>query len=70
MARWIRLPLSKSAPRARWADMILSVSSMRVGINRRAIDIVIASSWTGTRTFFSGPSRDSSPSVSRMGEVV
>ena len=70
LARCIRLPLSKSAPLARWADMILSVSSIRVGIKRRAMDIIMASSCTGTLIFFSGPSRDSSPSVSRMGEVV
>ena len=31
LARWSKLPVSKSAPRAFWADMILSVSSMRVG---------------------------------------
>ena len=43
-ARWIRLPDSKSAPLAFWADMILSVSSMRVGINRRAIHIIMESS--------------------------
>ena len=40
----IRLPDSKSPPRAFWADMILSVSSIRVGINRRAMLIIIASS--------------------------
>ena len=70
MARWIRLPDSKSAPLARWADMILSVSSISRGMKRRAMDIIMASSWTGTWIFFSGPSRFSSPSVSRMGEVV
>ena len=70
LARWIRFPLLKSAPLARWADMILSVSSIRVGINRRAMDIIMDSSWTGTRIFFKGFIRDSNPSVSRMGEVV
>ncbi len=69
-ARWTRLPESKSAPLARWADMILSVSSMRVGMNRRAMDIIMDSSWTGTWSFFSGPSRLSRPSVSSRGEVV
>ena len=70
LARWKILPDSKSAPRAFWADMILSVSSMRVGIKRRAMDIIMASSWTGRRSFFSGDSRLSSPSVREMGLVV
>ena len=65
-----RLPVSKSAPRARWADMILSVSSMRVGMKRRAMDMIMASSWTGKRIFFSGESRCSSPPVRARGEVV
>ncbi len=51
-------------------DMILSVSSIRVGMNRRAMDIIMDSSWTGTRSFFSGPIRLSSPSVRDRGEVV
>ena len=42
--RSISLPVSKSAPRAFCADMILSVSSMRVGINRRAMHIIMESS--------------------------
>ena len=46
-AREIRLPLSKSAPRAIWAFMILSVSSSRVGMKRRAMVIIMASSWAG-----------------------
>ena len=70
LARWIRLPDSKSAPRAFWADMILSVSSMSVGMKRRAMHIIMASSWTGTWIFFSGFSSSSSPSVRAMGEVV
>ena len=67
LARSMRFPLSKSAPRAFWADMILSVSSISVGMKRRAMDIIMASSWTGTRTLFRGPSRASMPSVRAMG---
>ena len=69
-ARSISLPLSKSAPRAFWADMILSVSSISVGMNRRAMHIIMDSSWTGTLMTFSGFIRLSSPSVREMGEVV
>ena len=69
-ARRIRLPVSKSAPLAFWADMILSVSSIRVGMKRRAMLIIMASSWTGTLSFLSGLSRLSKPSVRAMGEVV
>ena len=50
--------------------MILSVSSMSVGMKRSAIDIIIASSCTGTLIFLRGPSKLSRPSVRRMGEVV
>jgi len=50
--------------------MILSVSSISVGMNRRAMDIIMASSWMGRRSFFSGDSRLSSPSVREMGLVV
>ena len=70
LARWKMFPDSKSAPRAFWADMILSVSSMRVGMKRRAMDIIMLSSWTGTLIFFKKPNRDSSPSVREMGLVV
>ena len=69
-ARSLSLPVSKEAPRAFCADMILSVSSIRVGMKRSAMLIIIASSCTGTRSFFSGPSSRSSPSVSCRGEVV
>ena len=65
-----RFPLSKSAPRAFWADMILSVSSIRVGINLRAMDIIMASSWTGTRKRFKPFKSCSKPSVKLMGLVV
>ena len=44
LARWKIFPVSKSAPRAFCADMILSVSSISVGMNRRAMDIIMASS--------------------------
>ena len=50
--------------------MILSVSSIRVGMNRRAIVIIIASSCTGNFTFFRGLSRCSMPSVRAIGRVV
>ncbi len=70
LARWRMLPVSKSAPRAFWALMILSVSSMSVGMNRSAMLIIMASSWTGTRIFLRGLSSCSSPSVRAMGDVV
>ena len=57
-------PLSKSAPLAIWAFMILSVSSIRIGMNRSAIDIIMAISWTGACTTFSGENSDSIASVS------
>jgi hypothetical protein len=37
-------PVSKFAPRAFWAFIIRSVSSINVGIKRSAIDIIIANS--------------------------
>ena len=64
------LPLSKSAPLACCALMILSVSSRRVGIKRRAMDMVIAISWVGTPTRDRGPISRSIPSVSAIGFVV
>ena len=70
LARFTRLPVSKSAPLAFWADIILSVSSIRVGMNRRAMHIIMLSSCTGIWSFFSGPISDSKPSVREMGEVV
>ena len=50
--------------------MILSVSSISVGINRRAMDIIMDSSWTGTWSRFNPFSSRSSPSVRPMGLVV
>ena len=70
MARWVRLPVSISAPRAFCAFIILSVSSIRVGIKRSAMVIIIAISCTGTLIFFSGPISTSMASVSSIGEVV
>ena len=70
LAREIRFPLSKSAPRAIWAFMILSASSISVGMKRSAMDIIIASSWAGKWIFFSGLRSISMPSDSAMGEVV
>ena len=70
LARCTRLPDSKSAPRAFCAEMIFSVSSIRVGMKRSAIDIIMESSCTGACSFLSGESRRSRPSVSWMGEVV
>ena len=69
-ALWRIFPDSKSAPLAICAFMILSVSSSRIGINRSAMDIIIATSWTGTLILFSGWSSFSSPSVSPLGDVV
>ena len=61
---------SKSAPLDIWAFIILSVSSRSVGINLRAIVIIIASSWAGKPIFLSGPQAFSIPSVSSIGDVV
>ena len=69
-AFWIRLPVSKSAPRALCAFMILSVSSIRMGMNRSAIDIIMAISCTGTWIFLRKPSPFSIPSVRSFGVVV
>ena len=70
MALCVSLPVSKSAPRAFWADIILSVSSMSVGMKRRAMLIIMLISCTGTRSFLRGFSSSSSPSVRARGLVV
>ena len=70
LARWRMLPVSKFAPRAFWAFMILSASSISVGMKRSAMDIIMAISWAGKWTTVSGRISDSRPSVSEMGEVV
>ena len=64
------LPDSKSAPLACWALMILSVSSISVGMNLRAIVIIRAISWLGRPIFENGLSSFSRPSVSSIGLVV
>ena len=70
MARLMRLPLSKSAPRAICAFMILSASSIRVGMKRRAMVIIMASSCAGKCSLLRGLSSVSMPSHREMGEVV
>ena len=70
LMRWVNVPLSSIAPRAFWAFIIFSVSSIRVGMNRSAIVIIMASSCTGKCSFASGRSRLSMASVSTMGLVV
>ena len=64
------LPEVKSAPLAICAFIILSVSSSKVGIKRRAMVIIIANSWAGSPIFLKGLSSLSIPSVKAMGEVV
>ena len=66
----IKLPVSKLVPLAACAFIILSVSSIKVGINLRAIVIIIAISCTGNFTYVSGFSRDSNALVSASGDVV
>ena len=70
LARFIRLPDSKSAPRAICAFIILSASSISVGMKRSAIVIIMASSCAGKWILLSGISSRSSPSVSAIGVVV
>lgn len=70
LARASRFPVSKSAPLADWAFMILSVSSNRVGMKRRAMVIIMDISCTGKRMYFRGLSTRSRASVRAMGEVV
>ena len=50
--------------------MILSVSSISVGMKRSAMLIIMDISCTGTFSFFSGLKSDSMPSVRAMGAVV
>ena len=63
-------PVSISAPLAFCADIILSVSSISVGMNLSAIVIIIASSCTGTFITFSGDKSLSIASVRSIGDVV
>ena len=66
----IRFPLSKSAPLAICAFMILSVSSIKMGMKRNAIDIIMAISCTGRCINFRGLIAFSIPSVRLLGVVV
>ena len=67
---FMMLPLSKSAPLAFCAAMMRFVSSISVGIKRRAMLIISASSCTGNLIHFKGVRRLSMPSVRRTGVVV
>ncbi len=70
-ARFISPPSSKEAPRADCAFIMRSASSIRVGINRSAMVIIMATSWAGKCSFLqTGESSLSMPSVSAMGAVV
>ena len=64
------LPLSKSAPLESCAFMILSSSSINIGINRNAIISIMAISDTGTFIFFKNPRLLSSPFARFIGLVV
>ncbi len=64
------LPVSRSAPLAFCALVILSNSSMRVGMNRSAMVIIMAIVWTPLRMNFSGDSSRSMASVMSVGDVV
>ena len=61
---------SKSAPREVCALIILSVSSINVGINLSAILIIITRADIGTFNFFNGASNNSRPPVKTVGVVV
>ena len=63
-------PEWKSAPLASCALMILSVSSIRIGMNRSAMLIIMAISWTGTLKACIHLRDVSSPSVRLFGVVV
>ena len=66
----INVSSSKFAPLAICAFIILSVSSKSVGINLKAMDIIIAISCTGTFIFLRGPMSFSKASDSLSGVVV
>ena len=63
-------PVSKLAPLAFCALVILSVSSIKVGINLNAKDITIAISCTGNLITFKIPNDFSRPSAQSLGVVV
>ena len=69
MIRTMIFPVSKSAPLAICAFMILSVSSIKIGINLSAIDIIMAISCTGSIKL-KGFIKRSSALVSWFGVVV
>ena len=70
LALFIMFPFSKSAPLAIWAFIILSVSSIKIGMNLNAMDIIMATACTGTPILLNGDSEVSSPSVNWFGVVV
>jgi small subunit ribosomal protein S13 len=70
LIRFNKFPLSNSAPLAIWALIIFSVSSIKVGIKRRAIVIIMAISCAGTLIIFKKDNIFSIPSVRAIGEVV
>ena len=70
MARLTSPPVSKEAPLAFCAIIILSTSSDKMGMNLKAILIMTAMSCTGTLIYFSGDIRLSIPSVMPVGVVV
>ena len=63
-------PWWKSTPRLACAFLIRSVSSVRVGIKRRAKEIDLAILWTGTKRSFRGANNHSLAFVLSLGFVV
>ena len=70
LARAISPPVSKLAPLAFCAAIILFVSSNSVGMNLSAMLIIMAMSCTGTLMYLSGLMRLSVPSATSTGVVV
>lgn len=64
------LPCLKSTPREDWAFIMRSTSSNSVGINLKAIEIVIATSWVGNLMTLSGDKNHSRAYVNSNGLVV
>jgi len=69
-ALFIKLPSSKDAPLLTWATIILSASSIRTGMNLKAIVIIIIISVEGNFNFSNGKDRNSRPFVNSRGDVV
>ena len=63
-------PVSNCAPLAFCAFVIFSVSSINVGMNLNASDIIIAISCTGNLITFRKPNDFSKPSAKSFGVVV